>query len=96
MGNKVSVKDVKEALQANPVATTVGLADGSRQSVAPQGAPALNGEIYDLSGKKLKNDFSVVRNGKVFEFKKGTAWEAIAVEFKKGRGQIQFNPADFE
>ena len=96
MGNKVSVQDVKEALAAKPVATTVGLANGSRQSVEPQGAPALKSEIYDLSGKKLKRDFIVIRNGKDFAFKKGTAWEAIADESKKGRGQMNFDPADFE
>lgn len=96
MGNKVSANDVKEALAANPVATTIGTADGSRQNITPQGAPALNSEIYDMSGKKLKCDFVVIRNGKEFAFKKGTAWEAIADEYKKGRGQIFFNPADFE
>lgn len=94
--NQVSIKDVQEALKASPVSTEAGFAGGEVKSVGPQKILPLKNEIKDLTGKKLKRDVSVFRNGKEFSFKKGTAWEAIAEQYKTGLGRVNFSAEDFE
>lgn len=95
MAKKVEIKDVKEAIKGTALATEAGFSDGSKQNVGPQPVAPLASEIYDMKGKKLNKDFVVVRNGKEFAFKKGTAWEDIPAHFKNGLGRINFSANDF-
>lgn len=96
MAKKVDIKDVKEALAGTAIKTEVAFADGSKAVVGPQPVFPLNSEIVDMTGKKLKKQFVVVRNGKEFSFEKGTKWEDIPAHFKSGLGRINFSAEDFE
>ncbi|ACC98500.1 hypothetical protein Emin_0947 [Elusimicrobium minutum Pei191] len=56
----------------------------------------LKGKIIDLSGKKLKSNFTVVRNGQAITFKKGMPFDDIPNEYKVGPNKILFKESHFE
>lgn len=95
MAKRVEAKDIQAALEAVPVATEAGFVGGSK-NVGPQPLPQLADQVQCMAGKKLKRNVSVVRNGREFYFKAGTAWEEIAEQYKTGLGKVNFLAGDFE
>jgi hypothetical protein len=96
--SRPTTKDVNEVLGAKKINVVKSDFNGARPEETKRDVEVkpLIGSLIDLTGKKLKADFTVVRNGQAIKLQKGMSFDEIPAEYKSGPDKILFKEKHFE
>ena len=96
--NSATPADINAAVSARKLKTRRADFNDKKPATTSQDVDTvpLIGKVIDLTGKKLKNDLTVVRKGTAITLKKGMVFDDIPAEYKNGPGKIMFKASHFE